>query len=184
MATTSTATGLTGNTITNANTEKSYQSGSLGDITVGATYSLMREGLTMPALSGSLDFKTRTGRDVFETPDPAAHVPAGSGFFSLRGTLSASKTSPPAVVYGSLGYGYNFPRSNIAYTPQNRPPILIASYQPGANISASGGVPVALNYQLSLSWNVSVSKNYSATVNGRTASNSSDNSISFSMGGK
>ena len=183
MAATSTATGIQGRKAGASNKEETNQSAGLGDITVGTFYQLTREGLTMPSFSGGLDFKARNGRDFFETPDPAAHVPTGTGFYTLRATLSASKTSAPAVVFGSVGYGYNFPRENIAYTPANGPAVLIKSYKPGASLNLSAGVSLSLNYKLSLSWSLAESTNFSTKVNGATSPNTATNSITFRMGG-
>ena len=182
MADTSKAAGISGKTVIGSSQEKKTQSSSLGDISVGVSYRLIPEGLTMPSISTFVNFKTRTGRDFFETADPAAHVPAGTGFYSLSASLSWSKSSAPAVVYGSIGYGYNFPRKNIPYTPASSSPILIKSYEPGPSFNISTGVSVSLNYQLSLSWSVAQSHNFSSRINGHVSSNSETNSITFSMG--
>ena len=183
MSSTSTATGIQGRKSVASSNEKTYQSAGLGDITVGMNYRLLGEGLHTPSLSGGLDFKARNGRDFFETPDPVAHVPTGTGAYTLRGTLSASKTSAPAVVFGSIGYGYNFSRENIAFTPANSPAILIKSYEPGASFNLSAGVSLSLNYQLSLNWSVAESTNFASRVNGAVSPNTATNSITFRMGG-
>jgi hypothetical protein len=183
MSTISTATGINGRKAASANNEKTSRSAGLGDLTVGMFYQLARESLTLPSLSGGLDLKLRNGRDAFETPDPAAHVPVGSGFYMLRATLSASKTSAPAVVYGSLGYAYNFKRNNIAYTPANAPAFLIKSYEPGPSFNVSAGVSLSLNYQLSLNWSVAEASQLASRVNGSVSPNSATNSITFRMGG-
>ena len=183
MATISTATGINGRKPASANNEGTSKSSSLGDVTVGMFYQLTRETLLLPSMSGGLDLKLRNGRDLFETPDPAAHVPAGTGFYMLRGTLSVSKTSAPAVVYGSMGYAYNFSRHNIAYTPANQPAVLIGSYEPGAAFNVSAGVSLSLNYQLSLNWNLAEATQFASKVNGRVSPNSATNAITFRMGG-
>jgi hypothetical protein len=183
MASISTATGINGRKAGTANNESTSQSSSLGDVTVGGFYQLTREGLLLPSMSVGLDLKLRNGRDFFETPDPAAHVPAGTGFYMLRGTLSVSKSSAPAVVYGSLGYAYNFPRHDIAYTPKNAPASLIKSYEPGASFNVSAGVSVSLNYQLSLNWALAEASQLASKVNGRVSPNTATNAITFRMGG-
>jgi len=182
MASISTATGINGRKVGTANNEKTSKSSSLGDITVGVFYQLARESLSLPSLSGSLDLKLRNGRDIFETPDPAAHVPAGTGFYMLRASLSASKTSAPAVVYGALGYAYNFARHNIPYAPANSPGVLIKSYEPGPSFNVSAGVSLSLNYQLSLNWSVAEATQLSSKVNGSVSPNSATNAITFRMG--
>jgi hypothetical protein len=183
MASISTATGISGRKAASANNEKTSKSSSLGDATVGMFYQLTRESLSLPSLSGSLDLKLRNGRDFFETPDPAAHVPAGTGFYMLRASLSASKTSAPAVVYGSLGYAYNFARHNIPYAPANSPGVLIKSYEPGPSFNVSAGVSLSLNYQLSLNWSLAEASQLASKVNGSVSPNSATNAITFRMGG-
>jgi hypothetical protein len=183
MASISTATGINGRKAGSANNEKTSKSSSLGDATVGMFYQLTRESLSLPSLSGSLDLKLRNGRDFFETPDPAAHVPAGTGFYMLRASLSASKTSAPAVIYGSLGYAYNFARHNIPYAPANQPAVLIKSYEPGPSFNVSAGVSVSLNYQLSLNWSLAEASQLASKVNGSVSPNSATNAITFRMGG-
>jgi hypothetical protein len=183
MASISTATGINGRKAAAANNEGTSRSSSLGDITTGMFYQLKRESLSLPSLSGSLDLKLRNGRDFFETPDPAAHAPVGTGFYMLRASLSASKTSAPAVVYGALGYAYNFARHNIPYAPAGASGVLIKSYEPGPSFNVSAGVSLSLNYQLSLNWSVAEASQLASKVNGSVSPNSATNAISFRMGG-
>ena len=183
MSSVSKATGLSGSSPLSPNTEQKNQSSSLGDISAGVSYQLVPQGLVMPNLTGGLNFKSRSGRDFFETPDPAAHVPAGTGFYALSGSLSWSKTSAPAVVYGSFGYSYSFARRNIPYTANRTAPILIKSYEPGASMSISLGMSLSLNYQLSLNWGLGMSHSFSSRVNGNVSPNSATNSITYRMGG-
>jgi len=182
MSSISKATGIKGRSTASANDQKNYQSSSLGDISFGLYYQMTQQTLHLPSLAGSLSLKLRNGRDFFETPDPAAHAPAGSGFYALSGSLSVSKTSAPAVLYGSFGYSYNFERNNIIYTPANSSAVVIKNYKPGAGVNISAGVSLSVNYQLSLSWTLAESTQFSSQVNGRVSPNSATNSINFTMG--
>jgi hypothetical protein len=182
MSRVSTATGISGNSVANPNKETTSEAADLGDISTGFTYQLLSEGLNRPLLFGGLDFKARNGRDVFATADPAAKSPVGSGFYSLRGSLSASKSTSPAVVFGSLSYAYAFPRNQVLYQPKNQPPALI-NYKPAPNISMSAGVALSINYQLSLNFSYSQSFNFSSKINGNTLPNTASDAISFRMGG-
>lgn len=177
------ANGISGKTIVNANDETVSQSDDLGDISASMNYQLLSEGLGTPTLYGGLSLKARNGRDVFETPDAAAKPPPGSGFYSLRGSLSASKSSAPAVVFGSFSYAYNFERKNIVYAPKGQNATLIKTYQPGPNISLSGGVALSLNYDLALNFSFAQSWSYTSRINGNVLANSASNSITFRMGG-
>ena len=183
MSNISTATGINARKAAGANNVGTSKSSSLGDITIGSSYQLARESLSLPSLFGGLNLKLRNGRDFFETPDPAAHVPAGSGFYTLQGTLSASKTSAPAVIYGAFGYSYPIERKNIPYTPAGSAPVIIQSYKPGAAVSVSAGVSVSLNYDLSLNWNLAETSQFSSRLNGQVSPNSATNAITFRMGG-
>ena len=183
MSDVSTAAGINAKSAVSAGNEKKNQSSSLGDVSIGTSYQIKRETLRLPSLSAGFNLKLRNGRDFFETPDPAAHAPAGTGFYSLQGTLSATKTSAPALVYGSFGLGYNIPRKNILYTPANGPPVIINSYKPGPSFSLSAGVSLSLNYELSLNWSVSESSQLASKVNGNVSPNSATNAITFRMGG-
>jgi ribosomal protein S25 len=179
----SNATGITGKNVVSASDEKVTQTSDLGDISGSINYTLMDERVGRPSLYGGLSLKARNGRDVFETPDPAAKPPPGSGFYSVRGSLSVSKSSAPAVIFGSLGYAYNFKRNNILYTPKGKDPILISSYEPGANVSLSAGVALSINYDLSLNFSFAQSFSYTSRINGNVLANSASNAITFRMGG-
>jgi len=182
IARASKATGINGKKAVTPNDERVAQASSLGDIGGGITYQLMAEGLNAPSLFAGLDFKARNGRDSFETSDPVARPPAGSGFYGIRGSLSASKSSAPAVVFGALSYGYNFPRKNIVYLGTS-PPVMIKSYEPAANVSVSGGMSLSINYQLSLNFSFAQQFSYSSRLNGNVLPNSATNAITFRMGG-
>jgi hypothetical protein len=177
------ANGISGKTIVSANDETVSQSDDLGDITASLNYQLMAEGIGKPTLYGGLAFKARNGRDVFQTPDAASKPPPGSGFYSLRGSLSASKSSAPAVVFGAFSYAYNFGRKNVVYTPKGQNATLIKTYQPGPSLSLSGGVALSLNYDLAINFSFAQSWNYTSRINGNVLANSASNSITFRMGG-
>lgn len=183
IARVSTANGISGKTVISANDEKVSQSSDLGDVSGSLNYQLMTERVGRPSLYGGLSIKARNGRDVFETPDPAAKPPPGSGFYSLRGSVSASKSSAPAVIFGSFAYAYNFERKNIVYTAKAQNPVLIKTYQPGQNFSLSAGVSLSLNYDLALNFSFAQSFSYTSRINGNVLANSATNAITFRMGG-
>jgi hypothetical protein len=184
IARTSTATGITGNNVANASSagENVTHTADLGDIGTSLTYQLLSEGLTRPSVYGGLGFKARNGRDLFATPDPAADPPVGTGFYSLRGSVSASKSTAPAVVFGSLSYAYAFSRQNVLYEPLGHPAALL-NYEPGANISWSAGVALSLNYQLSLNFGFAQAVNLVSKINNHSLANSDTDAITFRMGG-
>ena len=175
-------TGVTANSSVNPNQDTLGYSGGVGDVSIGVNYSLKDEGLSSPALVTGLNFKGRNGRDIFESPDSTLHPPTGSGFFSVGGSLSASKTSAPAIVFGSVGYNYAFPRYNVVFTPANKPPALV-NFEPGNNFNLSMGMALSLNYNFTLNMSYAQSVNLSSHINGIKLGNSATDAITLRIGG-
>ncbi len=175
-------TGLSSNAVLSPNKDTLGYSNGFGDISIGVNYSIKDEGLSTPSLLGGLTFKGRNGRDIFDSPDASLHPPTGSGFFSLGGSLSASKTSAPAIVYGSVGYNYAFARKNVVFTPSNQPPVLV-NFTPGNNFNISMGVAISLNYNFTLNMSYAQSVNLTSEINGRKLANSATDAITLRIGG-
>jgi hypothetical protein len=173
----SAATGTSSGGVVNPTTETTSSSDGLGDINGAITYQALNEGLVQPTVSVALSFKGRTGRDIFESD-----TPTGSGYNSVGFAISASKTSDPAVLFGSLSYAYAIPRNNVVYTPPNQPARLI-DYEPGGNIGLSFGIAYALNYKLTLNIQYQESINLTSQINHKNLSNSMTNSASLRFGG-
>ena len=183
VAHTSDAGGLRGSSVVTTSTDEKTQTSELGDISASLSYAFLRETMGRPSVNLGLSVKARNGRDVFETPDPAAKPPAGSGFYSIRGTISANKSSAPAVLYGTIGYVYSIKRNKILYTPKGKPPTIIDSYQAGPGVNFAQGIGISLNYDVSLNFSFAESINFSSKVNGSEVANSSSTALSFTMGG-
>jgi hypothetical protein len=176
--------GLAANAVVSPSQDKLGYENGLGDVTFGLNYSIKDEGLNSPALLAGLTFKGRNGRDIFDSPDPALHPPIGSGFFSLGGTLSASKTSAPAIVFGSVGYSHAFPRHNVVFIPTNGPATAtLIDFNPGDNFNLSMGLAISLNYNFTLNMSYAQSVNFSSKINGRTLGNSATDAITLRLGG-
>lgn len=175
-------TGLAANSAVSPSQDSLGYSGGFGDVSVGVNYSLKSEGLSSPSLLAGLTFKGRNGRDIFESTDATLRPPTGSGFFSLGGSLSASKTTAPAIVFGSVGYNHAFPRYNVVFTPANKPPSLI-DFEPGDNFNLSMGVAISLNYNFTLNMSYAQSVNFSSHISGRKLGNSATDAITLRIGG-
>ena len=183
VAHTSDAGGLRGSSVINTSNDEKTQTSELGDISASLSYAFLTETIKHPSVNLGLSIKARNGRDIFETPDPAAKPPAGTGFYSIRGTVSANKSTAPAVLFGTIGYVYNIKRNKILYTPKGKPPSVIDTYQAGPGLSFSEGIGISLNYQVSLNFSFAQSINFNSKVNGQDVANSSSTGLSFTMGG-
>lgn len=131
----------------------------IGDISVGATYRLMRETAGRPDVVINARVKIPTGRDPFGVElievtgsqgnlSVPATLSTGSGVWGASLGVSALKTIDPMVVYGSLTYFRNFEKSfaDIDEAPGDQP----GSAKLGSAIQFGAGVAFALNEKSSL----------------------------------
>lgn len=109
----------------------------LGDIDLSMSRQIGWEEGWKPDLIAAVGFKTRTG-------DSYGHdIAFGSGHYGLRTALIASKSSDPAVIFGSLSYTYNFERTDIEG---------LGDIKPGDVIGYSFGTAIALSYQTAINF--------------------------------
>jgi len=120
-----------------------------------------------PDLLGRVQWKTDTGASVYD----GAPLGIGSGFNSLRGEITALKTSDPAAIYGTLGYEYNLPGTKPA-----------GRIHLGSSFQASLGTTIALNQELAFSLGLSNSWTQDSSVNGTLINGSSLNVASYNFG--
>jgi hypothetical protein len=186
----STAQGVQGNTIAQENVETVTQAADLGDVETTLYYQLWKERADRPAVIVGLAWKSKSGRDSFQTSDPTDKPPSGTGFTSLRGLISVVKTADPAILFGSFSYAYAFNRYNVVLHNLNKPETLIDLY-PGDNFTFGLGLGYALNYRLSLSFQFLDSITFSSQLGQtdqsgakvvRTVPNSFNNAGFFRMG--
>ena len=183
----STAQGITGRNAVATNVETFSSGHGLGDVNGTLTYHLLNEKIEQPSVYAGLGFKGRTGRDTFETQDPVKNPPIGSGFNSINFSLNATKTSDPAVVYGSIIYGYSLPRHNVVFKRPNGQPPLLVGFFPGNSVSFGFGMAYALNYKLTINMGYQQSINLPTRISGiglpnNKLPNSVTNAASFRLG--
>lgn len=131
----------------------SYQSGeeeketdtAFGDIEGGISYQFLNENAGRPALVGSVRVKSTTGKDPFEVNDD--EIPTGSGFWGIRGTLSAIKTIDPVVIFGNVGYTYNVSKKIDLGPTVN---VGDVDFDPGDSVEWGLGFAYALSPEFSL----------------------------------
>jgi hypothetical protein len=78
-----------------------------GDLNVGLSKQLLREGGWRPDLVAAVDWDTDTGQRG------QSGAPLGSGFDEVTAGLTASKGQEPLVFVGSLAYTHTFPRGGV-----------------------------------------------------------------------
>lgn len=141
--------------------EATRSTNGLGDISVGASYRLLRETSGQPDVVLSARAKIPTGRHPFgvELVEVAGsegnlkvprRLSTGSGVWGASIGLSALKTLDPMVVYGSLTYFRNFARgfSDIDEADGDQP----GRARLGSAIQFGAGVAFALNEKSSLNF--------------------------------
>ncbi len=131
----------------------------LGDVEASLRYQISSGRGDGVIFTGGLRMKSRTGRDPFEVetteiplddeggPNVSIYSeqPTGSGFYAVQPSLNWVYPSEPAVLYGSLSYLYNFPRT---VTLQGGERVRV---EPGNAIGVSFGMGLSLNDRTSLS---------------------------------
>jgi hypothetical protein len=120
--------------------ETSRSGAGLGDIEFGISKQLFRQQGSWPDTLVRLTWKTTTGETNL---DPAGRLPIGTGFNGVRAGFTFVKSSDPAVLFGSMGFTFNEPRTKA----QGR-------VDPGNTVDLSVGTALALSSQfaISLAW--------------------------------
>ncbi len=189
-------------------TEGANQFG-LGDVQFGLVYQPVYEKGWIPDVTTALRVRTPTGRDQFDIYEDVAKggpfssvedfvrrlnaegLPLGSGFWGLTGSVSATKAFDPVILFGTVGYGYNFERTATTIQVSGeqaeggillRPQVLRAKIQPGDNVFFSLGAAVALTNQVSVNFGFSDRISFKLKQNGQAVAGSSSNSGVFSTG--
>ncbi len=132
----------------------------IGDVSVGASYRLLRETVGRPDIVLNARVKAPTGKDPFgiELVEVAGtegnlEVPAslstGSGVWAASVGASVLKTLDPLIVFGNLTYFHNFPSSfdDIDELPGLQP----GDVDIGNAIQLGAGFAFALNEKSSMS---------------------------------
>ena len=123
----------------------------LGDVEFGARYQLTNARGGLPYLIVGIQAVAPTGTNPFtvsrDSLGNALEAATGAGFWGVSPQLTAILPSDPAVLFGTLGYTYNFGR-NI---DRAIGPSFIEYVKPGGEPSASLGIAISLNTRTSLS---------------------------------
>jgi len=127
-------------------TETTDSNFGLGDVEGAIFYQPFRERGVVPDVIIGIRGKSITGEDPFG--GEADDLPLGTGFYSVTGSITAVKSSDPAVVFASLLYTHNFDRTvRLLRTHQFETHI-----EPGDSIGYNVGIALALSIDLSINF--------------------------------
>jgi hypothetical protein len=158
----------------------------LGDISAALYYQPVIETAATPGIILGLSGKSRTGRSPFDVTYNQHNMPdqmiTGSGFYSLKGSVTLVKTSDPVVMYGTLAYAYNFSRKDVNIPATSGSESTTANVNPGDTIYFNVGATYALNYKTSINVGYQQAYTRSTQRNGTTIVNSSLNSAVLQVG--
>lgn len=140
-------------TVTADNQQTSTREIGIGDVELGLTKQVYRQKHSLPDLLVGARWKSTTGRDPFaigRSLQPAL----GTGFQSIQGSLTAVKSSDPAVFFGGVSYTQNLSTDKglAGLNPDHPDQITMGYIEPGGTIGFSVGSALALNPEASLNF--------------------------------
>ena len=181
----------------------------LGDIEAAVTYQPLYERGWIPDVTVSLRGHAPTGRSQFDIYEDlvskgpfldvedfvsrlnAEGLPIGTGFWSVSGSVAASKAFDPVVMFGSLGYTHNFGGDvtviSITGTPSEggivlHPQAIKADVKYGDSFNFNLGAAVALTSQVSINFSFGDQISFPSERNGQRLAGSSSNQGLFGAG--
>ena len=119
------------------NTDVTNEAGGLGDIEFGVSRQIGWEHGFIPDLLANLSVKTDSGQSPYNRT-----IGLGTGHWSVRGGLTAVKSSDPAVIFGGINYTMNIKRDVDNF----------GELDPGDSIGYSLGTAIALSYQTAINF--------------------------------
>jgi hypothetical protein len=136
---------------TNVGTDRTVSSSNLGDVDFGIRYQLTGSKDGWPYLIIGAQAVAPSGTDPFAVPRDGLGNPlsaaTGAGFWGVTPTLTAILPSDPAVLFGTLGYTFNFAR----HIDRRIGSAIVERVSPGGQPTTSLGIAIALNPRVSLS---------------------------------
>ena len=130
----------------------------IGDLRFGLRTQLNQGSASLATFVAGVGVRIPTGTSPYEVKRHGVEenyietdVPTGSGFFSISPTLSFVYPTEPGVIFGSLHYSWNIPRTINTVQPGTSVPY--GEIDPGDVIGGSFGMGLSLNQKLSLNLN-------------------------------
>jgi hypothetical protein len=142
--------------------EGSNSGTSIGDVNAGLYYQFRKASPTDLDWIGSVRIKAPTGRHPFgiklRAADPnnnnllvPTSQPTGNGVWSTTLGLSVLKTYDPAILFGNVGYTYNF-RSSFGDLSSTEGTVAPGEVELGNSWSLGAGIALALNDKTSVTF--------------------------------
>lgn len=164
------------------NREKEAEKMGWGDFRLGTSVQIVRNQsgffgfLPDTVLNASLFVPS--GNDPFDY-DPAnprdEDIPLGSGVWGMGGGLTMIKASDPAVLFWGLNGNYAFQRNVEGALMSGR-------FEPGETVGYVAGIALALNYKLTLSFQVPHTFGFKSRIRGLDLNDSSLNDARLVIG--
>jgi len=152
-----------------ADSEETTQRGAgLGDIDLTLSHQFLRGSGSQPDLLGSFTWKTTTGSSPLKGGDGLRF---GSGYHSLRASMTAVKVTDPVVFYGSPSYTRSAPVTEE-----------IGRFNPGNTFGLALGMAIALNLDTAISFGYEQHLTQASTLDGVDVPGSSISTGTFTIG--
>ncbi|MFQ5914998.1 MAG: hypothetical protein ACE5JS_17655 [Nitrospinota bacterium] len=129
--------------------ETTAQDNDIGDVEGAIFYQPFKEQGIIPDVIVGLRGKTITGQDPFGL-DPARELPTGTGLYSITGTVTAVRSSDPAVIFGGLIFTHNIDRTVTLRAADGS--LVRTSINPGYTIGYNVGVAMAFSIDLAFNF--------------------------------
>jgi hypothetical protein len=139
----------------------SSQSGAIGDVNAGFYYQLPRRTLGGPATVLNMHVTAPTGISPYgikvyqstgnDNLSFVNELPTGQGAWGMQVGATMIQTIDPAVIFGGINVGYNFPAHyrDISTVPDVVQP---GTIQPGGSVTLTLGTAFSLNDRMSTSF--------------------------------
>ncbi len=151
-----------------ATSETTRDLSGIGDVETGLYYQLLYEQGWIPDMIAGVSVKSRTGKEPY-----GRDIGLGTGHWAIKTNMVAVKSSDPAILFGSLGYTYNFERDDITD---------YGTVKPGDTFEYSLGAAFALNYQLALNFQLEQRITPKMEMNDESVPGSFTNVVNFKYG--
>ncbi|CAM3531389.1 transporter [Parendozoicomonas haliclonae] len=136
----------------------------LGDVSLSLRWQPFEVKPGRPSLTLYSSFSTKTGDSPYEM-NLAKDIPTGSGYYSLGVGANMSHVLDPVVLFGSVGYTYNFKETGLDQFrgPQDQQvgsaqdEFVLDAVKPGNSYNMNMGFAYSLSYDVSMSASYQVS---------------------------
>jgi len=156
--------------VTAESEEESFYDTGYGDIELGLSYQWTDDHEWLPDSLVALRWKSKSGEDPYEFPDPGNHV-TGSGFDALNIFYTATASDDPLAFYGGFSYTHNLQDRKSA-----------GLIKLGDTLGFSIGTSLAINLKSSLSLGFSQSWTEKTELNKEKLSGTNLTTANLSIG--